>query len=400
MSIITMTLILKEIYTPLTYILIFLIYIIAFKVIFYDSIEAIYSIVTYKMFHMILYRDISIGILSIVCKKNIFQIVVSYETYLLSFFLCELFMVIYLIGFKKKYNMDISKKLFINRNRLKISKLTLIILFVMLINSNYMHYYSNTSIALSYFVLINRTCIGLCFYLSLKMGMKAIIWSEEEILYKTNLLNVEHNEEINNKIDEYSNLLKMYNHDFKNILFNIKDSIEIGNTEKAKKIILEFNEQIDSFTNYNKKLANNSLVNALLNRLHETCKSKNIYFDSNCYIPREIVISEVDLLKIFNNLVSNALEACDKQDSDEKKRIRFKSYIKDNEFIIYQENSFNGHIKFKNDRLITTKKNKNIHGIGVESIKHIINEANGMVLVNADKEKKEFKILIKMPLSI
>ena len=72
--------------------------------------------------------------------------------------------------------------------------------------------------------------------------------------------------------------------------------------------------------------------------------------------------------------------------------------MKNNYLIIYQSNSFDGHIKFRNDKLITTKKNKKLHGIGVESIKHIVTSVNGIALVKVEKEKKEFKFLIKMPL--
>ncbi|EHK2400684.1 GHKL domain-containing protein [Clostridium perfringens] len=227
--------------------------------------------------------------------------------------------------------------------------------------------------------------------------MKSIRWVEEEIFYKSNLLNLEYNENINKKIDEYSNLLRMYNHDFKNILVNIKDSIEIGDIVKAKEIISEFDGKIHSLKNYNKKFSNNSLINALLNRLSKECEDKDISFDFDCYIPDDIGITELDLLNIFNNLSSNAYEACSKQYCNEKRWIIFKSYVKDKNFIIYQANSFNGEIKYKKDRLITTKENKRSHGIGVESIKHIVNEVNGMALVKVDKEKREFKFLIKIP---
>lgn len=70
-------------------------------------------------------------------------------------------------------------------------------------------------------MLINRICIVFCFLFSLNRGIKSIKWIEEEVFYKTNLLNLKHNEDINKKIDDYSNLLKMYNHDFKNIILKI-----------------------------------------------------------------------------------------------------------------------------------------------------------------------------------
>lgn len=55
----------------------------------------------------------------------------------------------------------------------------------------------------------------MCFYFALSMEIKSVRWVEEEVLYKSNLLNLEYNENLNKKIDDYSNLLKMYNHDLK-----------------------------------------------------------------------------------------------------------------------------------------------------------------------------------------
>ena len=397
-SIISMILICKKIYTPIGYIIMFFIYVITFKAIFYNSIVDIGSIIIYQIFHMILFRDISVGILSIISGKSMYQAIQCYEIYILSFGLCRFLMYILIVNFNKICDIRMSKKLLINKKKLIMSNLTVICLIIILLNSNYTYYYSGNISTTTYIMLINRICIGFCFFFSLNMGIKSIKWIEEEVFYKTNLLNLEHNEDINKKIDNYSNLLKMYNHDFKNILLNIKDSIEMGDNEKAKEIILAFDEKIQGITNYNKKLSNNSLVNALLNRLYEECNSNKILFDSDCYIPSNLSITDLELVNIFNNLSSNAFEACIKQDNTESKWINFKSYVKDDNLIIYQNNSFNGYIKFRNDRLITTKKNKKFHGIGVESIKHIVNEANGMALVKVDKENREFKFLIKIPL--
>ncbi|HAT4093106.1 TPA: sensor histidine kinase [Clostridium perfringens] len=399
MSIISIILIWGKTYTPIAYIIMFFVQMIIFKIIFSDSIGVIYNVVIYQIFHMIVNRDIVIGILSIILKKSMYQVVQSHEAYIISFALCRILVLILGFNFEKICSLDIAKKLLINRKRLKSVNLTVTSLVIILLNSNYIYYYYSGDISTTtFYMLANLICINTCFYFALSMGIKSIKWVEDEVLYKSNLLNLEYNENINKKIDDYSNLLKMYNHDFKNILLNIKDAIEIGDNEKAKEIILAFDEKIKCVTNYNKKLSNNSLINALLNRLYEECNSKSISFNSDCYIPSNISITDLELVNIFNNLSSNAFEACIKQDNTESKWINFKSYVKDDNLIIYQNNSFNGYIKFTNDRLITTKKNKKIHGIGVESIKHIVNKVNGMAIIKVDEEKREFKFLIKIPL--
>ncbi len=350
---------------------------------------------------MILYRDIAVGILSILSGKSMYQTVHFDGFYIMSFGLSRFFMCILVINFNKICDIEMVKKLLINRGKLIMSNLTIVSLIVILLNTNYTYYYSENASSVNintYFMLINRFCIGFCFLFSLNMAIKSVKWVEEEVFYKSNLMNLDYNEKLNEKIDEYSNLLRMYNHDFKSILLNINDSIEIGDTKKAKNIISEFDRNINEISDYNKKLSNNVLINALLNRLYEKCNSQDIFFDSDCYIPSNIKITDLELTNIFNNLSSNAFEACIKQNNNEKKWISFKSYVKDSNLIIYQSNSFDGHIKFRKDKLKTTKKDKKLHGIGVESIKHIVDKAGGIALIKVDKENREFKFLIKIPL--
>lgn len=73
---------------------------------------------------------------------------------------------------------------------------------------------------------------------------------------------------------------------------------------------------------------------------------------------------------MVSNLISNAYEAALK--SDEKK-IKVQMYMQnDGSFIIIKiENSFSGEIVRQGDRLLTTKKDGNIHGVGIESVEKL-----------------------------
>ena len=400
-SSISFIIIYNHIYTPFKYVLIFLLYIIIFKGIFYNPIGEIISIIIFFIFNMILYRDIAIGILSIITRKSMYEAVNFYDIYVLSFGVCSFFTYFLSININKICDIEMIKKLLINRKRLIMGYLTMGCLIIVLLSSNDTYFYiqSTDNISLNtYFMLIDRICIGFCFMFSINRGIKTIKWVEEEVFYKSNLLNLEHNDKMKKKIDEYSNLLRIYNHDFKNILLNIKDSIEIEDIERAKQIISEFDSNINNIMYYDKKFSNNSLINALLSRLCEECNLSNICFNADCYISSNINITELELINIFNNLSRNATEACAKQSDNEEKWISFKSYIKDNNLIIYQTNSFNGHIKFRKDKLITTKKDKKAHGIGVQSIQFTVDKANGISLIKVDEENREFKFLIKIPL--
>ncbi|WP_415336265.1 hypothetical protein, partial [Clostridium perfringens] len=91
---------------------------------------------------MIVNRDIVIGILSIILKKSMYQVVQSHEAYIISFALCRILVLILGFNFEKICSLDIAKKLLINRKRLKSVNLTVTSLVIILLNSNYIYYYS------------------------------------------------------------------------------------------------------------------------------------------------------------------------------------------------------------------------------------------------------------------
>lgn len=399
LSIISVYMIKNEIFLFNAYIFSFLLYISIFKFIFDESIDIVFILSMYQIFQITITKDIILGLIAMILGKGMSNIIQNYSIYLISFSLTRIIMVILIIKFNNEFYKKKFRKLLVYRKKLTLNIISIISLTIILLSSDYIYYYYGYKNIYELIMVISRIFIYICFYCNIFMGIKTIQWMEEEVFYKTNLLNIEYNKNLNKKIDEYSNLFRMYNHDFSSILTNINDCIDIGNIKKAKKIIFDFNNKIKKVITCTKKFSNDSLINTILNRLYEESIANDIYFDSDCYIPKNISIKEIDLINIFNNLSSNALEACLKQENCEKKWIEFKSYVKENNFIIYQSNSFDGKINIKNDRLRTTKKNKKLHGIGVESIKHIVNEANGMELIKIDSINKEFKFLIKIPIS-
>lgn len=398
-ALISWSIIRKIIFLPTVYILILLLYIAVFKIIFDISLSCSYILSIWQIFQFITIKDITIGISAFICNMSMYRVVQNYNLNIFTTTVSYILVLIVMIIFSKDKYINKTRKLLLYRKKISLSILTITSLIIILLNSNYTYYYSGDIYTTTIIMVFNRLCIYICFKFAIGMAIKSIKWVEEEVFYKTSLLNIEYNEDMVKKIDEYSEILKIYTHDFKSILINIEDSINLGNNKKAKEIIHEFSNNINTLTKYNKKFSNNDLINALLNRINKECEDKNIHFESNCYIPNELSISELEMVTIFNNLSSNAFEACNKQNDDGDKFISFRSYVKEESLIIYQNNSFNGEIKFKKDKLITTKENPKKHGIGVESIKYIVNKVNGMAFIKVDKEKKEFEFLIKIPLS-
>ena len=102
----------------------------------------------------------------------------------------------------------------------------------------------------------------------------------------------------------------------------------------------------------------------------------------------------MDICSIFGNALDNAIESVMKVDDVEKRLIhvtvsRVKSFI-----MIRVHNYFEGNIKSVDGDIVTTKRDKRIHGYGIKSIKYTANRYDGVVNITAENNWFELKILI------
>lgn len=102
----------------------------------------------------------------------------------------------------------------------------------------------------------------------------------------------------------------------------------------------------------------------------------------------------MDICSIFGNALDNAIESAMNTDEKEKRLIhvsvsQVKSFV-----MIRIENYFEGSLKMDDGDYLTTKKDKNLHGYGIKSIKYTANRYDGVVNINAENHWFELKILI------
>ncbi|MEG2458070.1 MAG: GHKL domain-containing protein, partial [Bacilli bacterium] len=93
-------------------------------------------------------------------------------------------------------------------------------------------------------------------------------------------------------------------------------------------------------------------------------------------------IDMIDISSIFSNLIDNAIEACKKiNDNNRERYITIKSTFINGYLVVRCENSKINKILFKDNKILTSKNDKFIHGIGIESIKSSVKKYNGELKV-------------------
>lgn len=64
--------------------------------------------------------------------------------------------------------------------------------------------------------------------------------------------------------------------------------------------------------------------------------------------------------------------------------------------ILRFENYYEGSLKVKEGRFLTTKKEKEFHGYGIKSIRYTVNKYDGAVSIDTKESWFDLKILIPM----
>lgn len=117
----------------------------------------------------------------------------------------------------------------------------------------------------------------------------------------------------------------------------------------------------------------NHALNALLNHYANIARFEQIDLQIEANIPESLSVSDVDLCRITGNLLENAITACQKVP---EKWIRI-SFTIMNGCVLYiiVANSFNGKVRLRDDRYLSTSRNSD--GNGLASIESIAERYNG-----------------------
>ncbi len=181
-------------------------------------------------------------------------------------------------------------------------------------------------------------------------------------------------------------------HDMKNHiialsgLFQSKEWDKMGNYLKnLEDIVLEGSGD----------LTGNKAMDALLYDKRKWAERENIDWECDVQIPTVNCINELDLCILFGNLLDNALEACERIQSDASRFVNIKAKAVKKCFLLEVQNSMNRTEKYIEG--FTSKKNPQGHGIGLSNVKDVVHKYNGGI--NIETEDAVFTISILVPLN-
>ncbi len=88
---------------------------------------------------------------------------------------------------------------------------------------------------------------------------------------------------------------------------------------------------------------------------------------------------------ILGNLLENSIEAARQTES---KRMEINIELQQGFLRIQVENSYNGKLEKRHQRLFTTKKTSGLHGIGLENVRKMVEKYDGIMEICPEGDKK------------
>lgn len=195
---------------------------------------------------------------------------------------------------------------------------------------------------------------------------------------------------------QYLGILEQNNKDLKIFTHDIKNHLEqISNLTDNTEISTYISKLYGTVNQYNHvALSGNKTLDVILSKYNTLCANKNIEVTFNVKTANLMDIDNTDLSTILNNALDNAVESAEQSAN---KKISVDIYTKKSFEIIKIQNSCDTTPMTSNKKLLTSKKEKKLHGFGIESIERTITHYDGMFDWSYNEENKVFEITIAIP---
>ncbi len=218
---------------------------------------------------------------------------------------------------------------------------------------------------------------------------KVVTILEESARAKTETERIAMQLDYQEHIEDNLKALSTLRHDFKNHLIIIQEYAKRGEQSQLDSYISSIREELAP----TKLIETPShAISSLLNAKNETCKRKGILFHiDSCF--SKIVIDDFHMITILSNLLDNAITAAEKCETG---HINLSISELDSFLEINCNNNHKEQLIIKHGIFQTTKTTqKEIHGIGITSIRKTVETLRGQI--NIDYTDDSFTVNILLP---
>lgn len=194
------------------------------------------------------------------------------------------------------------------------------------------------------------------------------------------------------ELEQNQKQIRKFRHDMNNHLSVVGYLLQKGELQKAR----DYFDKISVYMQTaNRKFCENSVVNAVLNAKYNLMTNAKIDGFFHISIDKLLFIDDVSLCTLFANTLDNAIEACQKIEAPDRRKLELKCrYTENGYFSLELINSKINEIVVQKNQYISDKEDKSAHGIGISSIRDIVEKYEGTLDISYDDTSFKVVILI------
>lgn len=177
-----------------------------------------------------------------------------------------------------------------------------------------------------------------------------------------------------------------YAHDAKNHLAAIKN---LNDNPAIDSYIDKMSDDLQIYTKVSH--TGNITFDVILNKYFYECEINGIDFQCDVRTSNLMFVESYDLIAVLGNLMDNAVEAAVKS---KEKMITLETDNRNNYAVVVVTNSCDSPPVSNQNILLTTKPDKKFHGIGLKSVKRVLDKYSGDFSWEYDEEKSLFAVTI------
>ena len=185
-------------------------------------------------------------------------------------------------------------------------------------------------------------------------------------------------------VEQSNNEMRVFVHDIKNHLSYLQG---LDSAEEMHSYIDSLGKDIDK--SYYAGVSKNKTLDLIIGKYLKLCEANGIRFSVDVKTSNLSYIEPKDLSTLLNNLLDNSFEAAT---GTENAFIEFVIFSRNDSYDgLMVRNSCKAAPRIKNGQLVTTKRDKTMHGIGITSIKKVLKKYNAMLDWKYDEDNQIFE---------
>ena len=182
--------------------------------------------------------------------------------------------------------------------------------------------------------------------------------------------------------------IKKFKHDFNNYIIGLQAYIDNDDRQGANEYVKDLKEKFNPGEDIIE--TGNTALDAILSTKIAIAESKGISVNTKIQIPEDILVDPIDMCIIFGNALDNAIEACERTETADKK-IGITIICKDEAVLCKIVNTAP---KPVTALLETSKADKQNHGFGLGNIKTALSKYNANPTIERTDTEFTLKFVI------